>query len=302
MQYTKTTFVYNQAPPITDVEMNKIGDALTYLAKMSCEKATFSASSTAANYMISIPNYSAPPSAELPLAIVFTPTITNISGLTATPSWGSIAYPVYDISTNAAIYAGEVKQNQPIAMLFDGSKFWVTGGGKYLKYGITAQQNGYFDQSTSTPTGDTRLNYNGYLYTVRLYGAVYNTGADVAEGYPVSGEYEFGDLVSVLPDGTYAVNTDPFTSSGVGFVSDENQYAALYGMNFGTTPVALVGRVAVKVDGVCRAGQYLCAGAVKGTVVVCDLASAPRGSIYAMALENKGTSDVGLVLAQIVRL
>jgi hypothetical protein len=69
--------------------------------------------------------------------------------------------------------------------------------GNILKTNSIANQNGFFDTGTTTPTGTTRLNYSGYLYSTRFYGTVYgsmstavtfnNGGAGAASGTTYNG-------------------------------------------------------------------------------------------------------------------
>lgn len=304
MQYTKATFTNNSTvPPVNASALNKWESTLEYLAKVCSEKATLVEGSTDSNYILNIGGYSsAPTSGDLPILIVFTPSVTNAAGATITTNWGS-TYQIYDTSTNAQVQAAEIKANQPIAGFLDGTKFWVSTSGAFLKIGLIAGMEGYFYRGTSVPVGSTPLVWNGDFYASKVNGAVYNDiGADVAEGYPVIGEYERGDLICINEDGTFSVNSKECNHRVLGVVSSEDQYAALYGTKYGKTPIAKLGRILAKVSGKCTAGDYLAASPVKGCIYCVGANSVPRGTIVAQALESKQSEEVGLVLVDTVRL
>ena len=304
--YSKSTFVNDTEPNLSEEEMNKIttgiDDLVAALEDIRIDSAEFNAgSSTAANYAITSYRGSAPSAGEVPMAILILPTITNSAGLTITPSWDSTARQVWDMSTNAQVIASVIKENQPVMVAFDGTKFWVNGGGNYLQYSASPS-NGYFNKGTVAPSGTARNNFEGYLYATKFFGAVWNeSAADFAEGYPVEGECEFGDLIMINKLGKYEINNIDANSKIIGIVSKEGQYGAFFGTNYGSTPVAICGRVFAKIDGKCEAGDFLVAGSEAGTLKSCDGDTAPRMSICAMALESKDTLDVDRVLVNIVR-
>lgn len=305
MQYDKTTFINNQSPPINKDELNKIGGAIEKLAMLTPEKATFnSVLSNANNFIISIEGYASPPLTDnLPLVVIFTPLVSNATAAKVTASWGVTQYPIFDTSTNTNITDGEIRANQPSQFIFDGSKFWFVGGGRYLQYGITTQQDGYWHKGTAAPVGATPIVYNGVFKAAQVWAAVYNSqGADIAECYPVCEDCEFGDLISINNDGRFVVTQHKYATSVLGFVSHEKQYAACYGTDFGDVPIAEIGRILAKVSGKCSAGQYLTSSDIRGAVMVADLDTTPRGAIVAQALESKDSDSVELTLVKIVRM
>ena len=304
VSFTPTTFVNDTSPAWNATQANLMGagieanaDALTDIPIDSA--AYLSAGSSSSNYNVTSYRTSAPPSGEIPIAIIITPTITNIAGATLTPTWGATAYPIYDLSTNAQVIANVIKANQPTIFVFDGTNFWVNGGGNYLQLSTTATA-GKFNTTTTAPTNTTRLNYEGYMYATRFYGAVYNDNADFAEAYPVIGDVESGDVIAITDEGRFVKNTIYGNTKILGIVSDE--YAFLLGLQFGDTPIAESGRVHAKVIGTCDAGDYLVGSDEIGTLTKCNADEVKRGAICARALVQKKDYGVEKILVQIVRM
>ena len=294
MIYEKTEFTDGTAPYLNAANLNKIGQAIEDLALQSIEPCGFSASSTASAFVLETSG-TAPTSDELPLIYVCIPTLTNVAGATIKPAWSGTAIPMYDISTNAAVLGGAIRANIPYYFIYDGTKMWVDGrgGGAFtLSSGNTA---GTFDKTNTNPTGSSRLNYSGYFYATQMWANAYNSlsTADIAEGYPVEGEYEPGDLIAIVGDEKYSVNDKPLNHRVIGFVSDE--YAALFGTNYGKTPVACAGRIHAKVNGPCQAGDFLVASAERGCVEV----GRGDGIVVAQALADKKTQGVERILVRI---
>lgn len=304
MKYVPKNFVNGQSPPINAQALNDIENALVALCAANTEKTTCSSGSNSILYVVDFENFETKPDADdLPLMAIITPTVTNDENLFIKTNWQDDSYPVIDMSTNENVATGVIKANQPTILLFDGERFWVNGSGGYLKYGVFSNLDGFWDHSDTAPTGTKRINYSGILHATELHGAVYNNiGADVAEGYPVEGKCEPGDLVSVDENGKYKRNIIANNTRTIGFYSEE--YAALYGTEYGNYPIAIAGRLHVKVIGPCVPGDYLTASSVPGAVSAVDVQSAIKGSIVAMALEgcDASVADVNYVLAQIVRM
>lgn len=303
----KTTFVEKSAPYLHADRLNEIWTdieaIMNALKVLPIDQAAYNATgSTSSNYNVTSYRASAPEASELPIAIVVTPTTTNAAGATITPSWGATAYQIYDLSTNAQVIASVVKANQPTTFVFDGAKFWVNGGGNYLQLSATANVAGFFDKSTTAPTNTTRLNYSGYFYATKFVGAVWNeSAADFAEGFPVDGECNPGDLIAINDLGIYEKNTIEANTKIIGIVSQEGQYGALFGTSYGPVPVAMCGRVLANVSGRCAPGDYLIASEIPGALKVCDCDVVPKMSICGMALAMKDSAEVGQVLVQVLR-
>ena len=294
MKYTKTTFVDGTAPYINAENLNKIGTALEQLASTAIEPCTYSNSSTGSVIVLTT-SATAPDATELPIIYSFIPTLSNVAGAVVQTSWSATNIPIYDISTNAVALGNAIRADIPCTMIYDGDVMWVEGHGGGAFTLSSGNVPGTFDKTTTRPTGLTRLNYSGYLYATQMYADAYNSSAtaDIAEGYPVIGEYEPGDLIAITGNERYEVNDKPENHRTLGFVSDE--YAMLLGTDYGKVPVACAGRVHAKVHGVCNAGDYLVASADRGAVEV----GRGDGVVVAQALADKTDPKTARLLVRI---
>lgn len=267
MNYTQTTFVNQSSPPINATWANRVDSTLAELCKGSVAKATISSSSTSSNYLLTIPGFSAAPTGTaLPIALTFTPTVTNISPCYITPTWGSTAgtqCAIWDARKSAALGAGELIQGIPVTVLYDGTYFWFDGIAKCLQYGGAQNTAGYWDKGDTTPTGTTELSYNGYLIATRVRGAVWN---DFAEFRSTIEDVPAGCVVVERGDDVVIRSTQRL-QPGAMVVSDT------YGFSIGdcrgqAAPVAVAGRVLAYTD-VAReyfkVGDPVCSGE-NGTV------------------------------------
>lgn len=128
MKYTKQTFVNDTSPAIDADWLNAVGDTLKTLSLNSINLATVNSGTTSSNYNLTISGYTTSPSSgELPVFFCLSPSVTNISPCTITPSWGSTAYSVYDPKRNAAIQAGDIISGTLVLLAFDGTHFWCFG-------------------------------------------------------------------------------------------------------------------------------------------------------------------------------
>lgn len=154
---------------------------------------------------------------------------------------------------------------------------------------------GNWHLSNNAPTGTTRLNYDGYLYATRVYNAVYN---DYAEYFERGCDYiEPGDVIMVDDDGRYVKAIGAYNKRVVGVCSNT------YGMCIGGRgdghddenfiPVALAGRVSVKVVGKVKLGDLLTTSDIPGVAMKAE-AFVP-GTIIGKALQAKTDDGIGLV-------
>lgn len=167
-----------------------------------------------------------------------------------------------------------------------------------LAFGVAGGEAGKFDRLTTPPTAATPLRYNGYLWATRMYGAYFSDNADYAEAYQIKGKAEPGDLIAIGPKGVLQCNNKVFNACVIGFVS-KAPASVIGGKGI---PIALAGRVPVKVIGPVCAGDFLAAAATPGAVLATEAGHCPRGSIVAMSLEDKPGDELGQVLAFILRL
>lgn len=146
------------------------------------------------------------------------------------------------------------------------------------------------------PTGTTRINFDGYMYTNRLYGAVWN---DYAEYFEKGDTIEPGDVVELdmnSEEERYIKTTESYSSNVVGVCSDE--YGQCLGGNGdghdeeNFAPIGLAGRVRVKLIGKAKKGDLLTSSSIPGVAMVANPDVDTRGRIIGKCLENKETEDI----------
>jgi hypothetical protein len=171
------------------------------------------------------------------------------------------------------------------------STTWSTVS-EVLSTSPAANTDGRFDKSATAPTGTTRLNYSGYLYATRVYGAVWN---DYAEYFEKGEEVDFGDIVRLDPEtGNYVKSTIEYDKLVVGVCSDS--YGHLLGgkgdehdeENF--IPVGMAGRVGVKVIGKVEPGDFIVSSPIPGVGMKGEL-NIP-GTVVGKVLETKTTDEI----------
>ena len=130
---------------------------------------------------------------------------------------------------------------------------------------------------------------NGYLNAVRFQGtATQAYYADLAENYLADAEYAPGTVMMI--GGEKEVTASVWGKRAIGAVSTDPAYLMNSGLE-GGTPVALKGRVPVKVVGRIKKGDELIA-ADNG----CAMMAVPHASgVFAVALESSDDEGVKLV-------
>ncbi|WP_368292868.1 hypothetical protein [Dehalobacter sp. TBBPA1] len=202
--------------------------------------------------------------------------------------------------------AGDLKANCIYTFRYESSngKAILQGGvnaNSFLKYGVSNNTNGYFDVSTTAPTGTQRLNYSGYFYATRVYNAVYN---DYAE-YFLKDDFllEKNDVVCLNPDGKGYIKSrfayDPLVVGvysncfaqcvgGKGDGNDERDFAS----------VGVSGRVPVKVIGIVKKGDLLVASDIPGVAMASE--HYIPGTVIGKAQGDKNDLEIGLVFMLIM--
>ena len=142
----KTTFVEKNAPYLGAQKLNdywtNIEDIINALKTMPIDQGSFNETgSTSSNYNLTSYRSAAPDASELPLSFIIIPTITNGLNATITASWGSTAYQIWDMTTNARIAANIIIANRPVQTIFDGTKFWVVSAAS-VKHATTHEPSG----------------------------------------------------------------------------------------------------------------------------------------------------------------
>ena len=122
--------------------------------------------------------------------------------------------------------------------------------------------------------------------------------ADLAENYLSDTNYEAGTVV-VFGGDKEITTTKLFADTAVAGVISTNP-AYLMNDALDGQPVALRGRVPVKVQGFTRKGDLLVTGNIPGVAVSVGRDNKYGQAVFAKALENKTTADVGVIEAVII--
>jgi hypothetical protein len=122
--------------------------------------------------------------------------------------------------------------------------------------------------------------------------------ADLAENYLSDSNYEAGTVV-VFGGDKEITTTQLFADTAVAGVISTNP-AYLMNDALDGQPVALRGRVPVKVQGFTRKGDLLVTGNIPGVAVSVGRDGKYGQAVFAKALENKTTTDVGVIEAVII--
>ena len=122
--------------------------------------------------------------------------------------------------------------------------------------------------------------------------------ADLAENYLSDSNYEAGTVV-VFGGDKEITTTQLFADTAVAGVISTNP-AYLMNDALDGQPVALRGRVPVKVQGFTRKGDLLVTGNIPGVAVSVGRDSKYGQAVFAKALENKTTTDLGVIEAVII--
>jgi cytoskeletal protein CcmA (bactofilin family) len=122
--------------------------------------------------------------------------------------------------------------------------------------------------------------------------------ADLAENYLSDSEYEAGTVV-VFGGDKEITTTKLFADTAVAGVISTNP-AYLMNDSLDGQPVALRGRVPVKVQGFTRKGDLLVTGDILGVAVSVGRDSKYGQAVFAKALENKTTAEIGVIEAVII--
>lgn len=161
-----------------------------------------------------------------------------------------------------------------------------------------------FHYDNVAPTGDTRLNYNGYFYATRVYNAVYNDYAEYFEKGDKT--VEPGDVVvcSDANDNEYVKSNGAYSNLVVGVCSDS--YGHILGGeglnsdddNF--IPLGLSGRVNVKVTGDVNKGDLLVTSDIPGVAMKSE--QYIPGTVIGKALESHVGNQINRIKMLIMNI
>ena len=151
--------------------------------------------------------------------------------------------------------------------------------------------------SSGAITGATTGNFSGTV-TANLFSGTATQAryADLAEKYTSDAEYEAGTVVKIGGDAEITMTTEHADSEVFGVISTDPAY--LMNKDIDGLPVALQGRVPVKVIGKVEKGQRLTSSDVPGLAWAADV-STPIQAIIGRSLENKTDGNEGVVEAVI---
>lgn len=223
-------------------------------------------------------------------AIDFNILETNITNLTTT-----VNNHLLDIATTATankILKLNAEAKLPASITGDSDTVDTKHASDFLQKSATANTNGYFDTSTTAPTGTQRLNYSGYFYATRVYNAVYN---DYAEYFEKNEEVEAGDIVILNPNGNgYIKSRYAYDNLVVGVCSDS--YGHILGgdgskdVDDKYIPIGLAGRVDVKVVGKINKGDLLISSNIPGVAMKAE--EYKVGTVIGKALEIHNEDNI----------
>jgi hypothetical protein len=147
---------------------------------------------------------------------------------------------------------------------------------------------------TSASTG----NFSGTV-TANLFDGVASTAkyADLAEKYVADADYEPGTVVRIGGEEEITMTTEHADEEVFGVISTDPAY--LMNSDIEGLPVALQGRVPVKVIGKVRKGERLISSDVPGVAWGVADATAPIEAVIGRALEDKDDGDQGMIEAVI---
>lgn len=122
--------------------------------------------------------------------------------------------------------------------------------------------------------------------------------ADLAENYLSDSEYEAGTVV-VFGGNKEITTTQLFADTAVAGVISTNP-AYLMNDALDGQPVALRGRVPIKVQGSVKKGDLLVTSNTPGVAISVSRSTIYGAAIFAKALENKTTAEIGVIEAVII--
>lgn len=208
----------------------------------------------------------------------------NITGNTAGTHTGAV---IGNVTGNVSGTALAVTQAAQTAITSVGTLTGLTVSGAILASTHNTINIGAVGTTFATVFATT---FSGVSTTARY--------ADLAENYLSDTNYEAGTVV-VFGGDKEITTTKLFADTAVAGVISTNP-AYLMNDALDGQPVALRGRVPVKVQGFTRKGDLLVTGNIPGVAVSVGRDSKYGQAVFAKALENKTTTDVGVIEAVII--
>jgi hypothetical protein len=167
----------------------------------------------------------------------------------------------------------------------------------YARSSITDKYSSATDQNTGNTIVARDVNGS---FAANVIDATANRAkyADLAEKYDADSNYEPGTVV--VFGGDFEITTTSIVGDTrvAGAISTDPAY--LMNNDSEGLPVALRGKIPVKVIGKVSKGDCLVTSSVPGYAMVADLANVSTVSIFAKSLEDKNDTDLGTIMAVVL--
>ena len=148
------------------------------------------------------------------------------------------------------------------------------------------------DANMTFNIGDSSRRYNTMYANIFDGTATRSLYADLAENYTADDNYEIGTVVIFGGDKEVTTTQLSEDTRVAGVVSDKPAYL-MNSQQEGGTPIALQGRVKVKITGMCKKGDMLVTSSVRGHA---SSSPDPRvGTVLGKALEDHRDPNVGVI-------
>ena len=275
-----------------------VGDTITV------RLATVTANATIANAAITTGNIG-----TLNTQIITTG--SNSTGGTLTGTWtangGSAGNTIIVTNGNLVAVTGIKTDNyyyangspfNPTGTYNNGNVFdYLTGSNAIVQFSGNIAPGRVTTQIITAGANTTAGNITGN-WTLTTGSRLQATYADLAERFEADAYYDAGTVVEMGGDKEITAVQYELSDDVFGVVSDTAAYLMNAGAGTDAThpPIAVGGRVKVKVDGIVKKGQRL-VSAGKGIARAAKLGEATAFNIIGRALENKTTTGTGIVEA-----
>ena len=227
---------------------------------------------------------------------VFSGATGNFTGTVTADTFtdGTLSIQNGDITSGSdATFSGTVQAGTINATAHTGTSATLSGtvSGGTLTDGTASISGGAI-------TGATTGNFSGTV-TAPLFDGVASTAkyADLAEKYVADADYEPGTVVRIGGEAEITMTTAHADEEVFGVISTDPAY--LMNNDIDGLPVALQGRVPVKVVGKVRKGERLISSDVPGVAWGVAGDTAPIEAVIGRALEDKDDGEQGVIEAVI---
>ena len=214
------------------------------------------------------------------------PSITTLGGVTSIGASGSTTLTgILQTAAQTNVTSLGTLTTLTISGALSSGAHTITGSG------VTAIING-------GTTGVGNIGASGAIFNTVFAKATSAVYADLAENYLSDSNYVAGTVV--VFGGTKEITTTTlFADAAVAGVISTNP-AYLMNDTLDGQPVALRGRVPVQVQGITRKGDLLVTSSIAGVAVSVGRDSGYGIAVFAKALENKTTTEIGIIEAVII--